>query len=62
MPLFPLPALWFAAAAFWMLWSSLTYAGSQAFNLGVQIGVGVLMLGVALLIVDAATGRRMGRG
>ena len=62
MPLFPLPALLFAAAALWMLWSSLTYAGSQAFNLGVQIGVGVLMLGVVLLIVDAATGRRMGRG
>lgn len=57
MPLYPLPALAFVTAAGAMLWSSLTYAGSQAFNLGVQIGIGVLALGVLVLIVDMARGR-----
>jgi len=52
MPFYPVPAVLFSAAAGAMLWSSLTYAGSQAFNLGVQIGVGVLALGAALLTAE----------
>jgi hypothetical protein len=31
-----------------MLYSSVTYAGSQAFGLGVAIGLGVLVLGIVL--------------
>lgn len=58
MPLYPLPAVLFCAAAALMLWSSLTYAGSQAFNLGVQISLGILGIGVVLVIVDAIAGRR----
>lgn len=61
MPLFPLPALLFCAAAAFMLWSSLTYAGSQAFNLGVQISMGTLAIGVALVALDAVSGPRDGR-
>lgn len=58
MPLYPLPALLFCAVAAFMLWSSLTYAGSQAFNLGVQISIGILGLGVAFVAIDALTNRR----
>jgi amino acid transporter len=47
-PLYPLPPILFAATAAWMLYSSVTYAGSQAFGLGVAIGLGVLVLGIVL--------------
>jgi amino acid transporter len=58
MPLYPLPTILFTLAGAWMLWSSLTYAGSQAFNLGVRIGVGVLALGVVVLVVETVRRRR----
>ena len=46
MPLYPLPALVLAAAALWMIYSSLTYAG-----VGSWVGVAVLIAGIPLVLL-----------
>ena len=44
MPFYPLPPILLSAAAIWMIWSSIAYAG-----MGALFGVGVLILGTPLL-------------
>jgi amino acid transporter len=46
MPIFPIPPLILAAAAAWMIYSSLSYAG-----IGSWVGVAVLLAGVPLLLL-----------
>lgn len=46
MPLFPLPAIVLGAAAVWMIYSSILYAG-----LGSWIGLGVLIAGIPLVLL-----------
>jgi amino acid transporter len=47
MPLYPLPPILLAAAAAWMVYSSLAYAG-----LGAIFGVAVLLAGTPLLLIE----------
>lgn len=47
MPLYPLPPIVLAAAAAWMVYSSLAYAG-----LGAILGVAVLLAGLPLLLIE----------
>jgi amino acid transporter len=51
MPLYPLPAIIFAGACIWMLYSSLAYAG-----IGAMVGALVLIAGVPLLLIQQAKG------
>jgi amino acid transporter len=58
MPLYPLPVVGFVMAAGYMLYSSVTYAGSQAFTLGAGAGLAVLALGAAYLAFTGPGARR----
>ena len=51
MPLYPLPPLVLGAAAVWMIYSSIAYAG-----IGSIVGVGVLILGTPLLLLARKSG------
>jgi amino acid transporter len=46
MPLYPLPAILLAAAAAWMIYSSLAYAG-----MGAWVGVAVLIAGIPIVLL-----------
>jgi amino acid transporter len=46
MPLYPLPPILLAAAALWMIYSSIVYAG-----LGSWVGVAVLIAGIPLVMI-----------
>jgi APA family basic amino acid/polyamine antiporter len=46
MPLYPLPAIGLGAAAVWMVYSSIAYAG-----IGSWVGVGVLIAGIPLVLL-----------
>lgn len=55
MPLYPLPPIVLAAAATWMIYSSLVYAG-----LGAILGVAVLLAGTPLLLIEQRRGKGSG--
>ncbi len=55
MPLYPLPPIMLAAAAAWMVYSSLAYAG-----LGAIFGVAVLLAGTPLLLIEQRRGKASG--
>ena len=55
MPLYPLPPIMLAAAAAWMVYSSLAYAG-----LGAIFGVAVLLAGTPLLLIEQRRAKASG--